>query len=482
LAPLLLAAGCSVAPAYHQPAVDTPTAFKEAPLAPHEAGTWKAAEPAEDAARGQWWKVFGDPALDDLEVRALAANQQLKAATARLQQARALQQTVRSGLFPKLDAGFGPTRDRVSPASLSLPNDTNVPSQTLWRAQASASYEVDLFGRVAASVDAAKADTQQSAALLRSVQLALQADVAQNYFNLRELDAESHVFTRTVGLREQTLKLMQSRFTEGDIGELDVVRARAELATARSDAMTVARARAAAEHSLAVLLGQPPADFSMAATPLQPVDVPIPAGLPSALLERRPDIAAAERAMAAANARVGVAKAAFFPSLSLTGAAGFESATLGSLFNWSSRTFLLGPLVGTALSLPLFDGGARRGNLAEARAHYEEQVADYRQQVLVAFQEVEDQLANLRILEDQIRTQDEATQASTRAAQLSHTQYNEGSVSYLDVIDAERSVLQAQRAGAQLAGAQAVATVNLIRALGGGWGPAPAAAVSVAGR
>ncbi|GAB3628688.1 RND transporter [Pandoraea terrae] len=478
LGALLVVAGCSMAPTYETPAVSMPTAFKEAALASHEAGTWKPAQPSEAVARGEWWKAFGDATLDRLETEALAANQSLKAAAARVKEARGVQQQARAGLFPKIDAGFGPTREKASPASQGLPADGNVAPQTLWRAQATVAYEVDLFGRVSDSIAAARADADQSEALFRSVQLALQADVAQNYFNLRELDAEQDLFTRTVTLRAEALKLVQRRFEEGDIGELDVARAKAELATAQSDALAVARLRAASEHSLAILLGKTPAEFDMPARPLVPVGVQIPAGLPSALLERRPDIAAAERAMAAANARIGVAKSAFFPSLSLTGAGGFEAGSLGDLFKWSSRTFLLGPLAGTMLSLPIFDGGARSGNLARARAQYEEDVANYRQQVLVAFQEVEDNLSNLRLLSDQTRAQGDAVKASNRAAQLSRTQYQEGSISYLEVIDAERSVLQSQRSAVQLAGAQAVSTVNLIRALGGGWGDAGGPATS----
>ncbi|WP_323073965.1 efflux transporter outer membrane subunit [Mycetohabitans endofungorum] len=473
LGALLVLAGCSLAPTYERPLVAMPHAFKEAPAnatdAVAHAGSWKPAQPSEDVARGPWWKVFGDATLDGLEAQALDANQNLKAALARVKQARALNQSARSELFPQLNAGLGPTRQKSSPASQFLPPNADGPSQTFWRAQGTISYEADLFGRVASSIDASRADLQQNEALLRSVQLALQADVAQNYFSLRELDAEQDLYTRTVALREQALQLVQHRFDEGDISELDVARATSELATARSDAMTLARLRAVSEHSLAILLGKPPAQFSLAPRPLEPVTVQIPAGLPSALLERRPDIAAAERAMAAANARVGIAKAAFFPSLTLTGAGGFESASLGDLFRWTSRTFLLGPMVGTALTMPLFDGGARSANLANARAKYEEDVANYRQQVLVAFQEVEDNLANLRILTDQIQAQNDAVQASGRAAQLSRAQYREGSVSYLDVIDSERTVLQNQRAAVQLTGAQAVYTVNLIRALGGGW-------------
>ncbi len=357
-----------------------------------------------------------------------------------------------------------------------LPDGTNVPEQTLWRAQASLSYEVDLFGRVASTVDAAEADMQQSEALFRSLQLALQADVAQTYFTLRRLDSEAEVFANAVDLRAQALTLVQHRFAESDISELDVARARSELATARSDLMTVQRLRAASEHGLAILLGKAPAEFSMAANPLTPVALHIPPGLPSSLLERRPDIAAAERAMAAANARVGVAKAAFFPALTLTGAGGFESGTLGDLFHWSSRAFLLGPLAGTALTLPIFDGGRRQGNLDSAKALYEEDVARYRQQVLTAFRDVEDNLSDLRILGNQTETQSEAVTASARAAQLSRAQYTEGAVNYLDVIDAERTVLQSRRAAVQLAGMQAAATVNLIRALGGGWGETVASA------
>jgi outer membrane protein, multidrug efflux system len=476
LGALLVLAGCSLAPKYEvpsTPATATTSTFKEAShaeLKPEEAGTWKVAQPSEEVARGKCWTIFDDAKLNDLEEQALAANQNLAAAAARVKEARAMNQAARAGFFPSLDAGFGPTRQKVSAASLFEPDGTNVPQQTFWRAQAGVSYEVDLFGRVSSTVDASKADMQQSEALFRSVQLALQADVAQNYFALRELDAESEVFAAAVALREQALNLVQRRYAEGEITELDVTRAQAELATARSDAMTVQRLRATSEHSLAVLLGKAPAEFSMAADPLKPLNLRVPPGLPSSLLERRPDIAAAERAMAAANARIGVAKAAFFPSLTLTGAGGFESATIGDLFKWSSRTFLLGPLAGTALNIPIFDGGRRQGNLDNARAVYEEDVAKYRQQVLTAFREVEDNLSDMRILEQQTQTQAEAVTASARAAQLSRAQYTEGAVNYLDVIDAERTVLQSRRAAVQLQGVQAAATVNLIRALGGGWG------------
>jgi len=484
LALLLTLAGCAVGPDYQRPAVATPAAYKEsaadtadatASLAGHQAGNWQTARPAEDALRGEWWKVFNDPALDALQAQAMQANQTLQAAAARLSQARALLRNARSDQYPNVDAGIGPSRQRLSPASQGLADDGAASSQTLWRAQASVSYEADLFGRVASGVQAASADAQQSAALYRSVLLALQADVATGYFQVRELDAELQIYRQTVELRGASLKLIQQRYDAGDIDELDLARSRAELESARAEAAGVQRQRSAAEHALAVLLGKTPAEFDMPAQPLTRIAIDVPAGLPSSLLERRPDIAAAERAMAAANARVGVARAAFFPRLDITAAGGFESSELGNLFQWSSRTFLLGPLVGTALSLPIFDGGRRQAGVDRARAVYQEDVANYRQTVLTAFREVEDNLSSLRLLRGQTEAQDAALQASARAATLSQTQYREGSISYLDVIEADRTVLVQQRAALRLDGERARATVNLIRALGGGWDtPLPA--------
>lgn len=473
---LALMAACSLEPAYKRPEVSLPQAFKEAaqPDTAHATSAWKQAQPSEVLPRGQWWTVFGDETLNRLEEDALAANQELKAAAARVRESRASLDSARSAWFPEIGAGFGPTRERVSPASQMLPQDADLPPVTLWRAQATASYEADLFGRVGSNVSAARADSQQSEALFRSVQLALQADVAAAYFSLRELDAERELYRRTVALREESVKLVQHRFDEGEISELDLSQSKNSLATARAEAVGVERQRAAAEHSLAILLGKTPAEFSFAAQPLMPVTARVPPGLPSALLERRPDISAAERAMAAANARVGLAKSAFFPRLDITGAFGYESSRLADLFLWSSRTFLLGPFAGTALAMPLFDGGRRKAQLAQAHAQYDEDVALYRSQVLKAFREVEDNLSDLRLLDDQIRAQNDAVVSAQRAEHLSQTQYREGQVSYLDVLDSERSVLLAQRQASQLAGSQAVATVNLIRALGGGWGDGPA--------
>lgn len=471
LAVACLAAACSLEPSYHVPATPSPSSYKElSARTAEELGSWQAAVPAESQPRGEWWKVFGDERLNQWEAQAATANQDVQAAAARVEQARALQHVAHSEWFPQVGAGFGPSRQLNAPGSLGVTPGTNPSPQTVWRAQVSVSYELDLFGRIAATNHAAAADTQQSEALYRSVQLALQADVAQTYFLLRELDAELGVVERTVDLRHAQLDFVQHRFDAGDVSELDVAQARTELETARSEAMTLARERASGEHAMAVLLGQAPAQVQIPASPIVPVAIDIPADMPSALLERRPDIAAAERAMAAANARIGVARSAFFPSLTLTGTGGYESGSLSRLFKWSNRAFLLGPLVGTPLVTPLFDGGQRRGNLDRAKAQYEEDVAIYRQTVLVAFREVEDGLANVRILRDQTQVEDAAVQASARAASLSRTQYEDGQVSYLDVIETERTLLETRRRAIQLQGEQATSTVQLIRALGGGWG------------
>lgn len=466
---LMALAGCSLAPSYTVPAVPSATAFKET-YQGAEGTLWQQAVPAEAMARGQWWTVFGDARLNDLEARARQANQDLAAAAARVRQARAIERVEDSPRFPQISAGLSPTRQQYAPGSLGVPDNAPRPAaQTVWRAQGTVSYEVDLFGRVASTVHAARADTEESEALYQSVKLALQADVAENYFNLRELDAEMAVFHRAVDLRTEALTFVQHRMDAGDVSDLEVAQAKAELASAQSDAMTVERQRAASEHALAVLVGESPSTFAMPPQPLETVSVFLPPGLPSSLLERRPDISAAERAMAAENARIGIARAAYFPSLVLTGAGGYESGNFGDLFRWSSRTFLLGPLVGTSLNLPLIDGGVRKGNLANAHARLEESVARYRQQVLVAFQEVEDNLSNLRILSAQTGVQNDEVKASTRAAELSRVQYDDGSVAYLNVIDSERVQLQAELVAVRLRGARATSTVNLVRALGGGW-------------
>jgi outer membrane protein, multidrug efflux system len=473
----LMLAACSVAPRYDKPTAPMSAAFKES-IPDSMAAAWKRAEPSDALARGEWWTVFGDARLNQLEAEAAQANPSLQAALARLARARAVARVSEAERLPSVDIGAGATRSRPSPASLGLAADADTAPRTLWRAQASASYEVDLFGRVANTVNAAQADAEQSEALQRSLLLAIQADVAQHYLAIRSLDAEQALLDRTVQLREDALKLVERRFQAGETSELDAARARTELSVTRSEAIGLARRRAELEHALAVLVGKTPSELSLARSPLVFEPVAIPAGLPSALLERRPDIAAAERAMAAANARVGIARAAYFPRLTLTGARDAESGELGDLLRWSSRSWALGPLAGTLLSMPLFDGGRNQAQEAAARASYDEAVAQYRQSVLLALREVEDQLAGLRILADQSSEQSKSIEAAQRTAQLSNTRYRNGFVNHLELIDAERSVLATQRAATQVERDRALATVALIRALGGGWGGSPVSAAA----
>ncbi|MCP3024387.1 efflux transporter outer membrane subunit [Cupriavidus basilensis] len=482
LAVALILAGCSLAPTYKVPesATAATPAYKEAMAAQAEGTQWKVATPAEGARRGEWWKIFGDADLDRLIATATESNQDLAIAAARLKQARAFTGVAEAGQYPQLSVGLDPTRTQLSAASQGLPDGTRVAPQTVLKARAIASYELDLFGRVADNVKAARAEGDAAEDLYRSVLLALQADVAQAYFALRTLDSERDLLNATITLREDALKLLKRRFDEGETTDLDPARAEAELGTARADLAGIERRRANQEHALAVLTGAPPAAFTLAARPLDAALIAVPAGLPSDLLERRPDIAQAERLMAAANARIGVAKAAFYPRITLTGLFGFESNDLSNLFKWSSRAWMLGPLVGSTIAAPIFDGGRNKANLAAARAQHEEAVASYRQSVLTAMREVEDSLADVRWLSQQAGALDGALGGARRAAKISRSRYEAGAVDYLTVIDADRTVLQSQREANQVAGLRASATVALVRRLGGGWGPLPDAAPSVA--
>lgn len=464
----LLLAGCSLAPQYNPEQVIIPLQYKEANTFPED-DNWKIAQPSDVASRGEWWRVFNDAQLNGLEEQAIAGNQTLKAIAANVKASRALMSSAQAERMPSIGVGFGPTRQKLSPASQGLDANADTSSQTLWRAQANVSYELDLFGRIASSVNVATADLQQQEALYHSGLLALQADVAQNYFQIRQLDSEQIFYEKMIKLLTESRDLMQARFKNGAVSEMDVARAQTELSTAQTSLFSIVRQRANAEHALAVLLGKPPAEFNLAKQTLSQNPIQVPAGLPSSLLERRPDIAAAERAMAADNARIGIARAAFFPRLSLTGALGYESSTLGDLAQWSSRTFLLGPVAGTILSLPLFDGGQRKAGVAQARAAYEESVANYRQTVLNAFREVENGLSDQRILDQQISAQAQALMASRNANRLSHMRYREGLISYLDVIDSDRTILQQEQLAVQLKGSRMITSVELIRVLGGGW-------------
>lgn len=471
-------AGCSLAPTYDAPQYDAPTQYKEAVALPDaERGMWKEAQPAEHVARGEWWRVFEDETLDALQTRAQAANAQLQAAAARVTQARAIAGIARADQLPQVGIGAGPARQRPSAASLGLPDGADTSPQSVWRAQAFASYEVDLFGRVADGAQAARLDAESAEATYRSLLLVLQADVARLYYELRATDAELELLRGTLGLREQNVDLTQKRYDAGVTSELDLARAQTELETTRSEAIALERRRGELEHALAVLVGEVPARFDLSVQPMRVAVPRVPAGLPSQLLERRPDVAAAERTLAAANARIGVARGAFFPVLELTASGGYESGSLSNLFDWSSRTWLLGPLAGTMLNLPIFTGGRNSANLDRAWAEYDEAVALYRHTVLNAFADVEDALVALRVLGAQAIANANAVEAARRATAIAEARYRAGAVNFLEVIDAQRSQLAIERLAVQIEGSRHTATVALIRALGGGWGEtAPIAA------
>ena len=466
----LALAGCSLAPKFETPALSVPAAYKEqaggAP--PRGDAEWKPAEPQDGAARGEWWKRFGDAVLDDYEGRAAQANQDLAAALARLDASRALVRLARAAQMPRLDAGASAARTRPS---ANQPGNPLAGSDSYNRFEIgiTAQYELDLLGRVRDSLRAARADAQADAALFQSLLLAVETEVAQSYFLLRAADAELAVLADTVASRDSELRIFEQRFAAGDISAFDVERARTELATARGEVQALSRQRAQYEHALALLLGQAPADLNVAPATLATRVPQIPSGLPSALLERRPDIAAAELRMQAANARIGVARAAFYPILNLTADAGFTADTAGSLFKWASRSWALGPLAGSLLATPLFDGGRNKANLARAEAELDAEIASYRQTVLGAFREVEDQLVARRTLDEQSAMAAAAEQAATHALEIATTRFQAGASGYLDVLDARRAVISVRRQQQQLDGARAVSAIGLIKALGGGW-------------
>ncbi|NNG25271.1 efflux transporter outer membrane subunit [Telluria aromaticivorans] len=468
LAALLLTA-CAT-PDFKQPAIETPTAFRESQTAVVEGvdgARWKPAQPAEQQPRGEWWLAFQDPALTALVQEATANNANLSVAASRVKQARAIAGIANADRMPQVGLGIGAQRARPSALEAGQPQGTPIQPQTSYSASLSASYEVDLFGRVAAGVSAAKGDAATSEANYRSVLLALQADVAQTYFRLRALDAELDTVAQTVNLRNESVKLTQRRFDLGDIGEFDLSRARTELATARAEAIGLQRQRATTEHALAVLLGKPAANYIAGPSPLLDATLlpAIPAGLPSSLLERRPDINAAQRAMEASNARIGVARGAMFPALTISAAGGGIGGAFSDVFRWSSRSWVLGLLT----SLPIIDGGRNRANVERSEAVLEESVGVYRQSVLTAFAEVEDNLAGLRILGGQAEQIDAAQVSARRSADLAQKLYDAGRSSYIELLDAQRNLATVERAAVQLRGNRAVTTVALIRSLGGGW-------------
>jgi multidrug efflux pump len=450
----------TIGPDYKQPTNSVPENYKA-----EELGQWKVGRPLDGVPKGNWWEIFGDTNLNGLEAQALTANQSLKAAFARVNQARATARIARADFLPGLSAEPSFNRQRYSPNE--SPSFGNLTADT-YSVPLDLSYEIDLWGRVRRGFESAHADAQASLAAFGNVLLTLQADVAENYFRLRALDAEIATVSATVDLRKEQVQLVQSRFNGGIGNDLDIARAQTELATTEAEAASLAQQRAELENAISILVGSNPASFHLAAaTPgnWNPESPEIPAGLPSDLLERRPDVADAERQLASANARIGVAKAAFFPVLTLTGSGGYLSGDIDSLFNWNSRVWSIGP----SLSLPIFAGGRNLAGYRRSQAAFEEAVANYRQQVLVAFSEVESSLSGVRHLADQAAAQQRAVTNGRRAADLATDRYRSGIVSYIEVVDAEREALQNERDNARLSGQRLIAATQLIKALGGGW-------------
>ncbi len=451
----------SVGPDYTAPTTSAPATYRD--VTGTGSVAWKDAAPADALTRGPWWQLYGDVTLNDLESRALVANQDLRAAAARVEQAAASAGLARSAYWPQLALNPSVTRERNSTTTDNVfPHD----QATTWRTPLVASWELDLFGRVRRLTEGARAEADASAATYEAVRLLLTAEVASSYFSLRALDREVALVRDTIGLRRHALDLIGARRQSGAAGELDVARAETELASTEADAAALNARRATVQNALAVLLGVPAPEFTLAA-PAAPLAPPpaIPAGLPAELLERRPDIAAAERTLVAANARIGVAKAAFFPAISLTGSAGFASGDVDKLFQTDSRVWSIGP----SLYLPIFQGGRNRANLERSRAAYDESVAAFRQRVLVAFREVQDALTATQFLTEQSAAQDRALAASRHAASLAQVRYDAGYVAYFEVIDAQRTALATERASAQLTAQRLNTSVALIKALGGGW-------------
>jgi len=452
IAALLLAGCASTANFTPAAAPAAPAAFKELD------GRWAQATPAEAQARGRWWAVFADPVLDDLVARADLNNTSIQLASARLAQARALLRSTDADRLPQIGVGAGAQRGNNLVAGSATPT-------TILSAGANASWEPDLFGRLAKASNAAALDAQSREALLQSARLLVQSDVAQAYFVLRALDDERVLVRETVSAYRDTLRLTERRYAAGDVAELDLARVQAEVASTESQALALDRQRTQLEHALAVLLGELPSSFTLAEAEWRGALPSVPPGIPSTVLTRRPDVSAAQSAMLAAQARVGVARTAWFPDVALTANGGFASTDLGDLFKWSARSWGVGAL----LSLPVFDGGRREAGVQNANALWDAAAASYREQVLTAFQDVEDQLAALRLLADQAGAQTQAVDAAARATLLSNSRYRNGLVSQLEFLDARRSELANRRQAVQVRAAQYQATVGLIRALGGSW-------------
>lgn len=457
---LAILAACTVGPDYVKPKMDTPPAYKE-----NEG--WKVAQPRDETPRGAWWEMYNDPQLNALEDQVNISNQNLVVAEAQYRQARALVQAARAGYFPTVSAGGSASRSLrssnvggggVSTSSTGAISDFLLSGDLAW--------ELDLWGKVRRSVEGSKANAQASAGDLEATRLSIQAELAQAYFLMRTLDAQKHLLETTASDYQSFLELTKNRYASGVAARSDVLQAETQLKTTQAQAIDIGVQRAQFEHAIALLIGKAPSELTIPAEPLSAQPPAIPAGVPSDLLERRPDIAAAERRAAAANAQIGVVQAAYYPTITLSASGGFETSHITNWFAWPSRFWTLGPAL---MRETIFDGGLRGAQTAQARAAYDANVATYRQTVLTGFQEVEDSLSSLRILEQENQVQDDAVRAALQSVEVTTNRYKAGIASALDVIIVKAIALNNQTTAVNILGRRMSAGVLLIKALGGDW-------------
>ncbi|MBP7766532.1 MAG: efflux transporter outer membrane subunit [Syntrophaceae bacterium] len=444
-------AGCSVGPDYKRPDTTIPPGYKEAE-------GWREALPRDSEIRSNWWEIFNDPVLNLLAEKVAVENQSIALAEAQYRQAAAQVQLARAGYFPAAGAGATYTRARSSSTGYDILNTHNI--------ALSASWEVDIWGKVRRQVEAGKASAEASFADLQAMKLSLQTQLVLNYYQLRMLDEQKKNLDQAILAYAKALELTQNRYKAGVAAKADVVQAETQLKTTQAQAVDLGADRALYEHAIAILIGRPPALFSLLPAAFQWPTIAIPVSLPSDLLERRPDIASAERKMAAANAQIGVAKAAFYPTVTLSGSVGYQGVELANLMTSPHFFWAVGPM---ALAATLFEGGARIAKTRQARAAYDGAVASYRQTVLAAFQDVEDQLAVLRVLAEEAGIQEQAVKAARESVALTTNQYKAGIVSYLNVVTAQTMALNNERTAISINGQRLKAAALLVKALGGGW-------------
>ncbi len=448
VAGMLIAAACAVGPDYDRPKTDAAPDYKEA-------ADWKPSEPNDVLSRGPWWGIFNDDALSQLEVRIDISNENVKVAAAAFDQARALVSQARAGFWPTIDASVSRQRRATSVASPNITNSAGI----------SASWDLDIWGKIRRSTESNRASAQASAAALAAARLSAQAALATDYFELRAQDQLQKLLDDTVEGETQSLKITQNRYNFGVAARADVVSAQAQLLSSQAQQVNARIQRAVLEHAIAVLIGEQPATFTLAPAAMR-ADVPtVPAGIPSTLLERRPDVAEAERKVAAANAQIGVAKAAYFPDLTLSGSDDYTGSSMSHLIRASNRVWSIGP----TLAETLFDGGLRRSQVAQARATHEGTVDTYRQTVLAAFQQVEDQIVTLRVLQQQASIEEAAVKAAREAETLTLNQYKAGTVPYSSVITAQTARLSTEQTALTVLSSRLQSSVALIEAVGGGW-------------